>query len=388
MRADLSHQNGSQLKIAFIITCLEVGGAENQVIDLAEALFVRGHEVLVISMSGDPEVLPRHAEVRVEALHMTKSPAGLLIAYWDVCRLLRRFRPDVVHSHMIHANLFARMLRLAAPIPRLVCTAHSVNEGGWVRMGMYRWSDRMAEVTTNVSRVAVERYIACAAVPRHKALVAYNGIDCERFRFDPVGRAKVRNELGVTPDTVVLLAAGKLCDAKDYPNLLNAFATVAARRSDCVLWIAGAGPEHGHIQALADTIACDGRIKLLGLRRDMDALMSAADVFVLSSAWEGFPLVIGEAMACERVIVATDAGGVPEWLGSCGYTVRARDSIVLADAMLQALELNGDERRSQGLVARKRVREHYSLEAAVQRWERIYCGSINPEQCHSQLGNK
>ncbi len=235
----------------------------------------------------------------------------------------------------------------------------------------------MAEITTNVSQAAVERYIACAAVPRHKALVSYNGIDCDRFRFDPVRRAKVRNDLGTIPNTKVFLAAGNFSDAKDYPNLLNAFSAVAARRADCVLWIAGVGPEYDHIQALAATSAWHDRIKFLGLRRDMDALMSAADVFVLSSAWEGFPLVIGEAMACERVVVATEAGGVPEWLGSCGYIVRTRDSTALANAMLQAVELDDDERRSQGLVARKRVRKHYSLKSTVRRWERIYCGNVN-----------
>lgn len=365
------------MKIVFIITCLEVGGAENQVTDLADALFVRGHEILIISISGEPEVLPVHPGIRVEALRTTKSPANLLTAYWHACRLLRRFRPDVVHSHMVHANLFARMLRLAAPIPRLICTAHSIDEGGWVRMGMYRWSDRMAEITTNVSQVAVERYIACAAVPRHKALVSYNGIDCDRFRFDPVRRAKVRNDLGTTADTDVFLAAGQFCDAKDYPNLLNAFAAVAARRTNCVLWIAGIGPGHDHIQAMAGNTTWHDRIKFLGLRRDMDALMSAADVFVLSSAWEGFPLVIGEAMACERVVVATEAGGVPEWLGSCGYIVRTRDSTALANAMLQAVELDDDARRLQGLIARKRVQKHYSLESTVRRWERIYRGNGN-----------
>lgn len=237
----------------------------------------------------------------------------------------------------------------------------------------------MAEIMTNVSQVAVERYIACAAVPRHKALISYNGIDCDRFRFDPVRRARVRNELGATAYTDVFLAAGQFCDAKDYPNLLNAFAAVAARRNDGVLLIAGIGPGHDHIQAMAANTAWHDRIKFLGLRRDMDALVSAADVFVLSSAWEGFPLVIEEAMACERVVVATEAGGVPEWLGSCGYIVRVWDSAALASAMLQAVALDDDARRLQGLAARKRVQEHYSVQSTVQRWERIYLGNINAE---------
>lgn len=97
---------------------------------------MRGHDILIISISGEPEVLPVHPGIRVEALCTTKSPASLLTAYWHASRLLRRFQLDAVHSHMIHANLFARLLRMAALIPRLICTAHSINEGGWVCMGM------------------------------------------------------------------------------------------------------------------------------------------------------------------------------------------------------------------------------------------------------------
>ena len=107
------------MKVALIVTSLGVGGAETQVANLADRLDAAGHSVLILSMINDLAVLPRSPSVRVEPLHVRKTPLTLALGYGRACRLLRRFRPDVVHSHMVHANLFARLLRLCAPMPRL-----------------------------------------------------------------------------------------------------------------------------------------------------------------------------------------------------------------------------------------------------------------------------
>lgn len=364
------------MKIALVITALGVGGAETQVINLADSLSARGHDILVISLTGEAVVLPRSAAVRVVSLNVRKTPVSLISGFRRACELIRRFRPDVVHSHMVHANLFARLMRLCAPIPRLICTAHSINEGGGLRMWLYRVTDPLAHLTTNVTQAALDRYLECDAIPAGKALAVGNGIDCSHFRFDVALRLSVREQLEVPADHKVLLAAGRFCDAKDYPTLLKAFAAVAAQQEDCVLWIAGTGDSSARlkIEALIEHLGIGSRVRLLGLRRDIHALMCAADVFVLSSHLEGFPLVVGEAMACELVVVATDAGGVSEWLGSSGYRVPIRDSNALSDALLQALALDAHNRKMQGAMARQRVLAHYSLAAVAQRWERIYRG--------------
>lgn len=374
LKAVLSHDRIDMMKIAFVTTSLGMGGAENQVVALADRLAALGHTVLIISLTGDPVLLPQHAAVSVEALNMARNPLSFAIAYRRARRLLATFKPDVVHSHMVHANLFARLLRMAAPMPRLICTAHNTNEGGTVRMLAYRLTDRLADITTNVSEEAVKCFIERNAVQAHRIMAVHNGIDCERFAFDAEARTRLRTELGVQESTQVLLAVGRFSEQKDYANLFAAFAAVAAARSDCVLWIAGAGGQQSQYEQRAKEMGIADRVGFLGLRRDIPSLMSAADIFVLSSAWEGLPLVIGEAMACERIVVSTDAGGIGEWLGDTGYVVPTRNSAALSKALLQAIDMHAEARLAQGFAARERVLQRYSLATIVSRWLAIYQG--------------
>jgi glycosyltransferase involved in cell wall biosynthesis len=370
------------MRIALIVTSLGVGGAETQVMNLADRLDASGHQVLVVSMMDEIALAPRRESVTVRSLGVEKTVASLARGYARAWRMMRDFAPDVVHSHMVHANLFSRLLRLLAPVPRLICTAHSINEGGALRMWLYRMTDALAHLTTNVSQAAVDYYLACSAISPGKALAVYNGIDCDQFRFDPALREAVRSQFDVPAGTQVLLAAGRICEAKDYPNLLRAFALVAAQRPECVLWIAGAGSAQcmAELHAQVAALGMRDRVRLLGLRRDVHALMCAADIFVLSSCVEGFPLVVGEAMACERAVVCTDAGGTAEWLGPAGGVVPVRDSGALAGALLGSLDVDPHSRRLQGAAARERIVTHYSLAAVTRKWERIYRGMEAADQ--------
>ena len=369
------------MNITLIRTCLSMGGAETQVVDLADRLDAMGHEVLVMSLIDDLVMMPKSARVRVCTLDMRKNPASLIAAYQRARAILTDYMPDVVHSHMVHANIFARLLRLSLHMNRLICTVHSTNEGSAFWTWAYRLTDRLAHMTTNVSKDALDGAIGRGAAPRGKAMLVYNGIDCDKYRFDPLVRTTLRQELGVPEGAQVLLAAGRLCEAKDYANLLHAYAALSARRQDCVLWIAGAAEGNGddlaRLDALASELGIRSKVNFLGFRRDVHGLMSAADIFVLSSAWEGFPLVIGEAMACERIVVSTDAGGVREWLGASSLVVPTCDSKALARAMSDALDMDANLRLVHGRKARQHVLTHYSLDSVAACWERIYRGDFS-----------
>lgn len=367
------------MKIALLITGLGMGGAENQVVNLADHYAALGHDVLLISMTGETLVRPLNASVEVINLNMPKTAWGLLVAYRQARGLLRTFAPNVVHSHMVHANLFARLLRLTITIPRLICTAHSSNEGGAARMWAYRVTDKLADMSTNVSQEALDCFIERGAVLPGKMITVHNGIDCERFQFDALARQRVRMEFGLPDSIQMLLAVGRFSEAKDYPNLLTAFAVLCKEPVDCVLWIVGTGADQHLLEVQAKELGIDKKVRFLGLRRDVPALMSAADIFVLSSAWEGLPLVVGEAMACERVVVSTDAGGIREWLGTVGEVVSIKNSIALAAALQQGLSLSIEEKAAQGRAARMRVMQHYSLAAVADRWLEIYQGYYAPK---------
>lgn len=360
------------MNIMLIITGLGMGGAERQVCDLADQFTELGHQVLLISMTGKMVTCPRHAKIKLICLNMDKTPLGFIKSYKNACRLLRDFKPDVVHSHMVHANIFARMLRLSVSIPKLICTAHSSNEGGRGRMLAYRLTDHLCDISTNVSQEAVDAFLAQGAVREGRICALHNGIDTERFKFNVDSRARLRNELNIKDKIPLLLAVGRLNIAKDYPNLLIAFQHVIKAGSHAQLAIIGIGEEKARlIEMVAELGLCE-RVHFLGLRHDVDEWMSATDFFVLSSAWEGFGLVVAEAMACQRVVVATDCGGVKEVVGECGILVPPRDHLALADGIKKVLKMSSDEINMIGAAARERIVTRYSLNAQAESWLSLY----------------
>ena len=172
----------------------------------------------------------------------------------------------------------------------------------------------------------------------------------------------------------VWLAAGRLAPAKDYPHLLRAFAQVHAAAPEARLWIAGRGNNHytSHLHTLAAQLGLGASICWLGLRREIPELLDLADGFVLASAWEGMPLALGEAMAMEKTIVATDVGGVRELAGECAAIVRTGKPALLAAAMLQRMRLEPEIRMAQGRAARNRILRLFPMETSADRWEELY----------------
>ncbi len=362
------------MKILFVITGLGVGGAERQVVDLATRLVQLNHQVKICYLTGSPANLSIPNQIELIGLGVRKSVWGFFMAYAALRRVILRFQPDVVHSHMVHANILSRLVRLTTPITRLVCTAHSTNEGGKLRMLGYRLTARLADVSTNVSAEAVAAFEAQGAVAPGTMLAISNGIDTERFQPSDSARLELRKREGVHEDEQIVLAVGRLNEAKDYPNLFRAFADVLSSSVNVRLWIVGDGELR---KDLEEEIARNGiteKVRFLGIRSNVADWMNAADVFALSSAWEGFGLVVAEAMACEKVVVATDAGGVKEVLGDCGYLVPTRNASALSAALKEALHLPPEAANSLGQRARERIVSQYSLENIAKRWCAIYEG--------------
>lgn len=360
------------MKILLVITSLGTGGAERLVTNLADRFAADGHEVLLSYLHGQAEMMPGDARVRCESLAVNKSLFGLIKGLWGLRRLIIDFRPDVVNSHLVHANILCRLVRALVSFPILVSSAHNTNEEGRLRMLAYRLTDSLANISTNVSDEAVAAFSQQKAVRPGRMLAIYNGIDTKNYYFDGRSRVHVRAELGVTDSEPVLLAVGRLYEQKDYPNLLHAAAELRKMGCSFRLWIAGDGPLRARMLALASSLGIESQVDFLGIRHDIPSLMSACDVYVLSSAWEGLPMVLLEAMACERVVVATDCGGVRRLLGNTGFLVKIRQSGALAEALYKALKLSPDNRLNCGRLARAWVEDNYSLATTAQHYLSLY----------------
>jgi len=358
------------MRIAYVLTTLGIGGAERQAVALAERMSARGHAVALLVLRGRQ---PQEWTTTLASIHldMSKNPVRILFGLWKARHLLRDFQPDLIHSHTYPANMTARLLRVFLPRTTVLSTVHNVYEGSLLRMLAYRLTDPLSRHTTAVSHAAAARYVRLKAVPAHKCSVLSNGIDIMDFTSSPERRMRIRAGMGVSEE-FVWLTAGRITPAKDYPNLLRAFARVCSTLPRACLWVAGEAVDAG--SAAVQALAADSGafVRWLGLRRDMPALLDAADGFVLASAWEGMPLALGEAMAMEKPIVATDVGGVRELVGETGFIVPAKSPEGLAGAMLEAMRRTPQARDSLGRAARERVLAHFSMDAKAGEWEALY----------------
>ncbi len=356
------------MRILTILTSLGIGGAEKQALRIAEGMAARGNEVLLLVL------LPaqRHqwpTSLRTIHLGLHKSPLSALRGIFRARRILADFKPHIAHSHTFHANLFARFLKLPGANCKLVSTIHNVYEGGSLRMLAYRVTDFLCIQTTAVSSAAAKRFVRLSAVPAEKMRVLTNGIDSEEFSPARLGRVISRQG-----GEFHWLAAGRITPAKDYSNLLHAFSLVRAAEPSTRLLIAGDGSdaEKTSLIALAHQLGIAAAINWLGLRDDLPQLMAGADAFVLSSAWEGMPLVVGEAMAMELPVVATGVGGVHELTGECALIVPPHEPAALASSMLAVQRMTPEARQTLGQSARARILAHFNLKSRVGEWADLY----------------
>lgn len=363
------------MKILFLITGLAYGGAETQLVRLATRLKRRGWEVRVVSL------MPPQAYVEeLEATGIPVFSLGIQRKLPDprpilrLAQLIREWRPHIVHSHMVHANFLARLVRFLAPIPVLICSARNISEGGRFREIFYRLTDSLCDLTTQVSQAGLERYVQVGAVPCRKVRYIPNGVDIERFKPDPESRLKIRRELEI--DGFAWLAVGRFDLQKDYLTMLQAFSHVVRNHkdSDTVLLIAGDGPLRKTMEITARELGIEQHIRFLGIRQDIPQLMNAADAYVMSSMWEGMPNVLLEAHATGLPIVATDVGGNREIVLNevTGFLVPPKDPYSLGRAMLDLMKLPEGERKQMGQAGRKRIEENFAMDRIVDQWENLY----------------
>ncbi len=364
-------------RVALVLIALGYGGAEVQVVELASHLKGLGWDPLLIGLSKPQGLEVRADELSIPHTHLDlpfQSRSPLLVP--RLARAVRAFGPAVMHTHTLPPNFIGRLAYPTTRAPVLITSAHNVFEGGRRKMAFYRATDRIATMTTNCSDEAVRRYIEIRGVPSPQRIrLMPNGIDLHRFRPVASVRERLRGELGLAPDEFFWIAVGAHSDQKDYPNLLAAAQHLAQRTDQPYrICVVGDGPLLDTTRAEVHQRGLADRVHVMGRRTDVHDLMRAADGYVMSSAWEGLPIVLLEAAASALPIVATDVGGNASVVlpGTSGHLVPSQDPTALADRLLRVMQLAPSERVALGVAGRSHVAEHYSLPAMALRWDALY----------------
>ncbi len=363
-----------QPRVAYLVTSSGMGGAEREVCHLAEEFHRRGWDVAVISM------LPLEPPVSdLRAIGLATFSLGMRQGVADpravgrLAGLLRRWRPDVLHGHMVHANLLARLSRLVVRTPVVISTIHNEDEGADWRYLAYRLTDGLSDVTTAVSRAAVQEATRRGAAPTGSILMVPNGLRVAPFGHNDAVRARTRASLDLG-DLFTWLAVGRLAEAKGYPDMVAAFGQLLVAHPDAKLLIVGVGRLESEIRALTRRAGLENSVQLLGLRTDVADVMQAADAFVMTSRWEGLPMVLLEAGASGLPIVATDVGGTRDAVvdGVSGVITPVGNPAATARAMASVMEKRTEDRRAMGEAGRAHVRGAFDIASVSDTWERLY----------------
>jgi glycosyltransferase involved in cell wall biosynthesis len=355
------------------------------------AFAAAGYDVVGVSAPGLYVVDVERAGIRHIALrHASRSvsPFEDLRAAAELYRLLRRLRPDIVHTHTPKPGIYGRLGGRAARVPVVVNTVHGLYataEDSRARRAAVYGLERLAATCSDAELVQNEEDLSTLAalhVPADRLHLLGNGIDLDRFAPGPKARAargRVRAELGVDDTTVVVGAVGRLVWEKGYGELFAAAEQL--RRSCPEVTVIVAGPsEPGKADGIgpaALAAAESSGVQFLGHRRDVEDLYAACDIYVLASHREGFPRSAMEAAAMGLPIVATDIRGCRQVVeqGATGLLVPPRDAVALTDAVAR-LAADPGLRSSMGRRAASKAKREFDQRRVIAATLAVYEGLL------------
>ena len=374
------------LRILLVSVAIEGGGAEQAVVDLATGLAAGGHQVAVAFLEGGDTRLPalRGAGIECHRLLSRREFAKSALADFTpscIGRLrgvVRGFGPEVIHTHVPRATLWTalakRLFRLRVP---LVYTEHSMQDvypswGRWVYRTFLPATDHVVAVSEAANASFRERWQRGGG----KVTTIWNGIATGRLGAS-ASREAVRLARGCAADTPVVCNVANLTAPKAHDVLIAAISQVCERLPSARCWVAGSSEiDYAAAERTRQCLALHGAdeyVQLLGVRSDVPDLLGACDVFALSSRQEGFPITILEAMAAGKPVVTTDVGGCAEAVvdGETGLVVPPENPEALAKALEDLLTRPAEARRM-GEAGRRRVEEHFTVEAMVGKHIALY----------------
>jgi glycosyltransferase involved in cell wall biosynthesis len=366
-----------RIRVLQLITSLDRGGAENHLLALLTHADRDAFDIETAVLRGEGELVPIFREAGIP-VHLLKARSRFdPFALRRLVALLRAGEYDIVHSHLFRADIFGSLAvaQLGERAPLLVSTRHNDDRFflnpfvGIVHYMISSRQDLIIAISDHIARFTVSRGV------RHPARVrrVYHGIEPTLTRALEQDGLRIRAELGIPEDDFLVGNVGRLAPQKGQRHLIAAMPLLLERVPRAHAVIAGSGDLEDYLRDLALEVGVADRVHVLGPRRDVPALMHAIDVFAMPSIWEGFGLVLLEAMAAGRPIVASRVATIPEVVvdGETGLLVPPGDPVVLAEA-LGTLAKDRSQALRLGEGGRERVRAQFSLEKMVGDTELLY----------------
>jgi len=370
--------DGRPLRVLHVINRFDVGGMELVLSKLMRGLEPEGFLQRICTMHGfDPDLKARlQIEGKIDVVGGTEDK--LQFAVSRLARIMREFRPDIVHSRNWGAIEAIPAARLAG-VPVVIHSEHGyeVNTIAGLplrqrvlRRVFYTMADAVLAVTRELSAFHARQ----AWIPANRVQVIYNGVDTNLFTPRRNEGVLTRESLGWPPDAFVIGTVGRLTPIKDYGTLLRAAVTLVRKGAEVRVIMVGSGSELSCLERTVDeSTELQGRTLFAGAANNVPELLNAMDVFVLPSLSEGLSNTLLEAMASGLPVVATRVGGNPELVeeGRSGLLFNPRDADALGRVLLRLADVPA-LRRELGAAARRRVLDEFSLERMFSVYRELY----------------
>jgi glycosyltransferase involved in cell wall biosynthesis len=370
------------INILHIITALDSGGTENTLYKLTSRMDESKFTNSVISLTevGAIGEKMRDSGIDVISLGMSRkfpNPVKLI----QLRNLLKNRKPDVIQTWLYHADLLGGV---AAKLSGGSPVVWGIRSGAITRKDFQKGTIAIFNICSLFSRWIPDKIVCCSKASQmvheehgyfpKKMVVIPNGFDLDEFVPDADARMSLREELELAPESIVIGLVGRFDRCKDHPGFFKAAAKLHESRPDVHFVLCGDEMNTGNSELVAMMKSQSHRSKfhLLGRRSDIPRVTAAFDIAVSSSSTEGFPNVIGEAMACGIPCAVTDAGESAQIVGDTGKVVPIGTPGALAAAWLDLLEMGSEKRIEMGLAARRRVQENFDLHHVIEKYQDLY----------------
>ena len=369
------------MKVVHIITGLSTGGAERALYNLLQGGLSADFESHVISLSDAGTIGPQIDALGVPVITLgMKAGRPSIAGFLKLRSVIKNLQPDLVQGWMYHGNLCATVAQLfcSQKVPVVWNIRQSLyqieREKGLTRQVIKanRFLSKSVDMLLYNSQLSRQQHEAFGFV-ESSGMVIPNGINCQQFHFSIEARQRVRAELSISKDSLVVGHVARFHPMKDHANFLQAAELIAAHRPTVHFVLSGRDVDWNNADLKRSIpTSLHNRLHLLGERRDVADLMSAIDILSSSSWGEAFPNVLGEAMAVGLPCVATDVGDSAYIIDDCGVVVEPKDKAVLAAGIELLLAMPDEERLMMGARGRRRVEDKFALRAIVEKYAQLY----------------
>lgn len=376
----MSQDTQTRVPVLYFTNSTLWGGVEGHICGLLQNL---SREMFRAHLVCDPTIFERFrtavpSDVEVTALQLS-SPADVASAM-RLARLIRQERFQIVHSHMFWSSLFASPIARACGVPIVMETLHGTEawRKGWkagntIDRTINQFVTKHIAVCESDARFLAEK----KHVPSSKIEVIHNGIDVQRILGSRDVRPAIRHAVGAADSDCVLITVARFHKGKGHRVLLEAMRELAVKHPQGKLVLLGEGEEQAAMRSLCTNLGIAEKVRFAGFQPNVSEWLSAADINVLPTFYEGLPLTILEAMAAGLPTVASNVGGIPEAIedGVSGLLVPAGDARKLAEA-ISSLIGDAEARVRIGTAARQGVLRHFTIERQVRATEKLYTGLL------------